>query len=123
MGSARVARLTEGMSLADIQREMGKLGDFRTPPSQHHTMKNGQEVIYVKKSSPQDRLKWLVMSDDMRVDEARPLSNLILHACEKIGVDVTDSRYQSVREALVSGNGDFQSNMRDLVGLEAMSKI
>jgi hypothetical protein len=28
MGSARVARLTEGMSLVDIQREMHKLGDF-----------------------------------------------------------------------------------------------
>ena len=123
MGSARVARLTEGMSLADIQREMNKLGEFRTAPSQYHTMENGQEVNYVKKSGPQDRLKRLVMSDDMRADVARPLSNLILHACKRIGIDVTDSRYQSIREALVSDNGDFQSDMRDLVGLEAMTKI
>jgi hypothetical protein len=41
MNAGNVARLTEGMSLADIQREIHKLGDFRTPPSQHHTMENG----------------------------------------------------------------------------------
>ena len=120
MSSARVARLTEGMSLADIQREMHKLGEFRSPPSQYHTMENGQEVIYVKKSGPQDRLKRLVMSADMKVDEARPLANLILDACKKIGVDVSDSRYQNIREALVAGNGDFQSDMQDLVSVETM---
>jgi hypothetical protein len=120
MSSARVARLTEGMSLADIQREMNKLGEFRSPPSQYHTMESGQEVIYVKKSSPQDCLKRLVMSDDMKVDEARPLANLILNACKKIGVDVNDIRYQNIRESLVTGGGDFQSDMQDLVCLEAM---
>ncbi len=120
MSSARVARLTEGMSLADIQREMNKLGEFRSPPSQYHTMENGQEVIYVKKSSPQDRLKRLVMSDGMKVDEARPLANLILNACKNIGVDVNDVRYQNIRESLVTGGGDFQSDMQDLVCLEAM---
>ncbi len=120
MSSARVARLTEGMSLADIQREMNKLGEFRSPPSQYHTMESGQEVIYVKKSSPQDRLKRLVMSDGMKVDEARPLANLILNACKNIGVDVNDVRYQNIRESLVTGGGDFQSDMQDLVCLEAM---
>ena len=120
MSSVCVARLTEGMSLTDIQREMHKLGKFRSPPSQYHTMENGQKVIYVKKSSPQDRLKRLVMSDDMKVDEARPLANLILDACKKIGVDVSDNRYQNIREALAVGNGDFQSDMQDLVSLEAM---
>ncbi len=120
MSSARVARLTEGMSLADIQREMNKLGEFRSPPSQYHTMENGQEVIYVKKSSPQDRLKRLVMSDGMKVGEARPLANLILNACKNIGVDVNDVRYQNIRESLVTGGGDFQSDMQDLVCLEAM---
>jgi hypothetical protein len=48
MSSARMARLTEGMSLTDIQREMHKLGEFRSPPSQYHTMENGVEVVYVK---------------------------------------------------------------------------
>jgi hypothetical protein len=123
MGSARVARLTEGMNLADIQREMHKLGEFRSPPSQYYTMENGQEVIYVKKSGPQDRLKRLIMSEDMKVDEARPLSNLILNACKKIGVDVSDSRYRNVREALINGDVDFQSDMRDLVGLEFMKSL
>ena len=60
------------------------------------------------------------MSDDMKVDEARPLANLILDACKKIGVDVSDNRYQNIREALAVGNGDFQSDMQDLVSLEAM---
>ena len=123
MGSARVARLSEGMSLPDIQREMNKLGEFRTPSSQYHTIENGQEVIYVKKSSPQDRLKRLVMSDDMKADEATPLSNLILHACKKIGVDATDSRYKNISDSLIMGNKNFQSNMKDLVALEVMSKI
>ena len=123
MNSTRVARLTEGMSLADIQRELNKLGEFRNPPSQHHTMENGVEVVYVKKSGPQDRLKRMIMSDDMKVDEARPLANLILNACERIGIDASDSRYQNIREAIINGNGDFHSDMRDLVGLEAMNKI
>jgi hypothetical protein len=48
MNSTNVARLTEGMSLADIQGEMSKLGNFRSPPSQYHTMENGVEVVYVK---------------------------------------------------------------------------
>ena len=123
MNSANVARLTEGMSLADIQREMSKLGNFHSPPSQYHTMENGVEVVYVKKSGSQDRLKRLIMSEDMKVDEARPLSNLIFNACKKIGVDVSDSRYQNIREALINGNEDFQSDMRDLVGLEFMKSM
>jgi len=123
MNLTKVARLTEGMNLGAIQSEMSKLGDFRSPPSQYHTMENGQEVIYVKKSGPQDRLRRLVMSDDMKADEASPLANLILNACKKIGVDITDGRYQNIREALVTGNGDFHSDMRDLVGLEAMRNI
>jgi hypothetical protein len=123
MNLTKVARLTEGMNLGAIQGEMRKLGNFRSPPSQYHTMENGQEVIYVKKSGPQDRLRRLVMSDEMKVDEASPLANLILNACKKIGVDIADGRYQNIREALVNGNGDFHSDMRDLVGLEAMSKI
>jgi hypothetical protein len=120
MNSANVARLTEGMSLADIQGEMSKLGNFRSPPSQYHTMENGVEVVYVKKSGPQEKLKRLVMSEDMKVDEARPLANLILDACKKIDIDVSDSRYQNIREALAVGNGDFQSDMQDLVSLESM---
>ena len=123
MNLTKVARLTEGMNLEAIQGEMSKLGDFRSPPSQYHTMENGQEVIYVKKSGPQDRLRRLVMSDEMKVGEASPLANLILNACKKIGVDVADGRYQNIREALVNGNVDFHSDMRDLVVLEAMSKI
>ena len=123
MNSANVARLTEGMSLADIQREMSKLGNFHSPPSHYHTMENGVEVVYVKKSGPQDRLKRLIMSEDMKVDEARPLSNLIFNACKKIGVDVSDSRYQNISEALINGNEDFQSDMRDLVGLEFMKSM
>jgi hypothetical protein len=57
MNLTKVARLTEGMNLGAIQSEMSKLGDFRSPPSQYHTMENGVEVIYVKKSGPQDKLK------------------------------------------------------------------
>jgi hypothetical protein len=60
------------------------------------------------------------MSDEMKTDEARPLANLILIACKKIGVDISDSRYQNVREALISDKGDFRSDMQDLVGKEAM---
>ncbi len=78
MNLTKVARLTEGMNLRAIQGEMSKLGNFRSPPSQYHTMENGVEVVYVKNSSPQEKLKRLVMSDDMKVDQARPLSNLIL---------------------------------------------
>ncbi len=48
MNLTKVARLTEGMNLGSIQSEMSKLGDFRSPPSQYHTMENGVEVIYVK---------------------------------------------------------------------------
>jgi hypothetical protein len=123
MNLTKVARLTEGMNLGAIQGEMSKLGDFRSPPSQYHTMEDGVEVVYVKNSAPQDKLKRLVMSDDMKVDQARPLSNLILNACKKIGVDVSDSLYQNIREAIIKGNGDFHSDMHDLVGIEAMSKI
>jgi hypothetical protein len=120
MSSASVARLTEGMSLVEIQKEMNKLGTFHIPPVQHHTVENGIEVIYVKKAGPQDRLRRLIMSDEMKTDEARPLANLILNACKKIGVDISDSRYQNVREALISDKGDFHSDMQDLVGKEAM---
>ena len=123
MNSRNVARLTEGMNLGAIQSEMSKVGEFRSPPSQYHTMENGMEVVYVKKSGPQDRLKRLIMSDDMKVDEARPLANLILKACEKIGIDASDSRYQNIREAIINGNGDFHSDMRDLAGLEVMKKM
>ena len=48
MNLTKVAMLTEGMNLGSIQSEMSKLGDFRSPPSQYHTMENGVEVIYVK---------------------------------------------------------------------------
>ena len=123
MNLTKVARLTEGMNLRAIQGEMSKLGNFRSPPSQYHTMENGVEVVYVKNSSPQEKLKRLVMSDDMKVDQVRPLSNLILNACKNIGVDVSDSRYKNIREALVTGNGDFHSDMRDLVGLEFMKSL
>ncbi len=120
MNLTKVATLTEGMSLGDIQREMSKLGDFRSPPSQYHTMENGVEVVYVKKSGPQDRLRRLVMSDDMKADEARPLANLILNACKKIGVDSSDRDYQNIREALINGNGDFQGKISDLATQEAI---
>ena len=120
MNLTKVATLREGMSLADIQSEMSKLGNFRSPPSQYHTMEDGVEVVYVKNSSPQDKLKRLVMSDDMKVDQARPLSNLILTACEKIGVDSSDRDYQNIREALINGNGDFHREMNNLVAQEDM---
>lgn len=122
MNSVNVARLTEGMSLGEIHLEMRKLGDFRSPPSQYHTMENGVEVVYVKKSGPQDRLKRLLMSQDMKVNEARPLANLILNACEKIGVDVSDSGYQNIREALINGNGDFHPEMNNLATQELLNK-
>lgn len=122
MNSVNVARLTEGMSLGQIHLEMRKLGDFRSPPSQNHTMKNGVEVVYVKKSGPQDRLKRLIMSQDMKVNEARPLANLILNACKKIGVDVSDSGYQNIREVLINGNGDFHREMNNLATREALDK-
>lgn len=122
MSSARVARLTDGMSLAEIQREMNKLGPFRSPPSQYHTMENGQEVIYVKKSGPQDHLKRLVMSNDMKVDEARPLANLILNACKNIRADISNSHCKNIREALVTGNGDFSLELANLVFLETLNQ-
>ena len=65
-------------------------------------------------------MKRLVMSDDMKVDQARPLSNLILTACEKIGVDSSDRDYQNIREALINGNGDFHREMNNLVAQEDM---
>jgi hypothetical protein len=120
MNLTKVAILKEGMSLGDIQSEMNKLGNFRSPPSQYHTMENGVEVVYVKNSGPQDKLKRLVMSDDMKVDQARPLSNLILNACKKIGVDVSDGRYQNIREAIINGNGDYHREMNNLVAQEDM---
>jgi hypothetical protein len=120
MNSANMARLTEGMSLADIQGEMSKLGNFRSPPSQYHTMENGVEVVYVKKSGPQEKLKRLVMSENMKVDQARPLSNLILTACKKIGVDSSDRDYQNIREALINGNGGFHAEMINLATQEAI---
>ncbi len=120
MNLTKVARLTEGMSLGAIQSEMSKLGEFRSPPSQYHTMENGVEVVYVKKSGPQDKLKRLIMSEDMRADEAKPLSNLILNACKKIGVDDSNSGYQNILEALINGNGDFQGEMVDLATQEAI---
>jgi hypothetical protein len=123
MNSVNVARLTEGMSLGQIYLEMRKLGDFRSPPSQNHTMENGVEVVYVKKSGPQDRLKRLIMSQDMKVNEARPLANLILNACKKIGVDVSDSGYQNIREVLINGNGDFHLEMQNLVLKEVTIKF
>lgn len=122
MNSAPVARLTAGMNLADIQREMQKLGNFRTPPSQHHTMENGVEVIYVKKSGPKDQLKRLLMSVEMRADQGRPLVNLILSACEKIGVNKSDAGFQNIREALIHGNGDFYGEMNNLVARESLAK-
>ena len=118
MNFTKVARLTEGMNLGAIQGEMSKLGDFRSPPSQYHMMEDGVEVIYVKNSGPQDKLKRLVMSDDMKVDQARPLSNLILTAREKIGVDSSDRDYKNIREALINGNGDFHREMNYLVAQE-----
>lgn len=123
MRNVTVARLTEGMSLADIQRELGKLGPLRSPPSQHHTMENGVEVVYVKQSLPYDKLRRKFMSNDMRTDEARPLASLILQACKKINIQITDSRYQSIRESLISHKGEFESNMADLVATEIMKKI
>jgi hypothetical protein len=120
MNLTKVAILKEGMSLGDIQSEMNKLGNFRSPPSQYHTMEDGVEVVYVKNSGPQDKLKRLVMSDDMKVDQARPLANLILTACQKIGVDFSDTDYQNLREALINGNGDFQGKISDLATQEAI---
>lgn len=120
MNSTNVARLTEGMNLRAIQSEMRKLGNLRSPPSQYHTMENGVEVVYVKKSGPQERLKRLIMSDEMKVDQARPLANLISKACKNIDVDDSDSGYQNLREALINGNGDFHGEMTNLVTLEAM---
>ena len=120
MNLMKVATLTEGMSLGDIQLEMRKLGDFRSPPSQYHTMKNGVEVVYVKNSGPQEKLKRLLMSEDMKVDESRPLANLILNACKKIGVDSSDRDYQNIREALINGNGDFQGGISHLALQEVM---
>lgn len=120
MNSTNVARLTEGMNLGAIQSEMSKLGNFRSPPSQYHTMENGVEVVYVKKSGPQDRLKRLIMSDEMKVDQARPLANLILKACKNIDVDDSDSGYQNLREALINENGDFHGEMINLVTQEAI---
>lgn len=48
MNSTNVARLTEGMNLGAIQNEISKLGNFRSPPSQYHTMENKVKVVYVK---------------------------------------------------------------------------
>lgn len=48
MNLTKVAILKEGMSLGDIQSEMNKLGNFRSPPSKYHTMENGVEVVCVK---------------------------------------------------------------------------
>ena len=67
-------------------------------------------------------MKRLVMSADMRADEARPLTNLILNACKKIGVDISGSGYKNIREALVNGNGNFHLEMQNLVLQEAMSQ-
>ncbi len=120
MNLTKVARLTEGMNLRAIQSEMRKLGDFRSPPSQYHTMENGVEVVYVKNSGPQGKLKRLLMSEDMKADEARPLANLILNACKKIGVDSSDRDYQNIRESLINGNGDFQEKISDLATQEAI---
>ena len=120
MNLPKVARLTEGMNLGAIQSEMSKLGDFRSPPSQYHTMENGVEVVYVKKSGPQDKLRRLIMSDDMKADEAKPLSNLILNACKKIGVDDSDIGYQKISEALIYGNEDFFGELINLTTREAM---
>lgn len=122
MNLTKVARLTEGMNLGAIQGELSKLGNFRSPPSQYHTMENGVEVVYVKQSGPQDRLKRFIMSDDMKMDEARPLANLILNACKKIDVNISDSRYQNIREALVTGNGDFSLELANLVFLETLNR-
>jgi hypothetical protein len=60
------------------------------------------------------------MSDDMKMDQARPLSNLISTRCEKISVDSSNGDYQNIRKALINGNGDFQGVISDLVTQEAI---
>lgn len=122
MNAGNVARLTEGMSLADIQREIHKLGDFRTPPSQHHTMENGVEVIYVKKTDLQDRLKRMLMSDDMKADEAMPLANLIFNICKEKGIDISPAELKNIRESLVNDNRKFREQFDDLVTMEVMNQ-
>jgi hypothetical protein len=102
---------------------MNKLGNFRSPPSQYHTMEKWSVGCARKKSGPQDRLKLLLMSEGMRVDEARPLANLVLNACKRIDVDFPASDYQNIREAPINGNGDFHSDMSNLVGLEFMKSL
>lgn len=53
MNLAYVVRLTDGMNLADIQREMQKLTAFRTPFSQFHTMQN---EAYLFKKNPGQKI-------------------------------------------------------------------
>ena len=45
-----------------------------------------------------------------------------MSTCQKIGVDVSDSGYQSIRETLIGGKGDFHFELQNLAVQEAMSR-
>ena len=72
MANAHAVTLRIDMNLTEIHQEIAKLGNITNAP---HTKvglnSQGDEVLYVRKSSVADKLKRLVMSADARGESGK----------------------------------------------------
>ena len=104
-----------------IQEKIKKLGNITNAP---HTKvgldSQGDEVLYVRKSSVADKLKRLVMSAEMREVNRERLMALISLASRSAGIDPGDQALADVRDALRRGNGTFLDALGSLAAQEAL---
>lgn len=123
MANAHAVTLRIDMSLTEIHQEIAKLGKITNAP---HTKvgldSQGDEVLYVRKSSVADKLKRLVMSAEMREVNRERLMALISLASGRAGIDPGNQALADVRDALRRGNGTFLDALGSLATQEALMK-
>jgi hypothetical protein len=104
MGNIPSVRLSADMSLDAITKEIAKLDGSNGRLQQKIKIKDGVEVVYLRRATAKDSIKNLFMSSAKRKESREPAFNLIRDRAKAEGLDTNHSLMNNIKTSLKSGD-------------------
>ena len=121
MKNISTARLDANMSLNEIVREMEKLNGSNGRIHQKSKIKDGVEVVYLRRATAMDSIKNLFMGSAKRKESRESAFKMISTIAKKVGLEENNLLMKNIKTHLKSGGN--MSNTLQLIDAFANASL
>jgi hypothetical protein len=117
MGNIPSVRLSADMSLDAITKEIAKLDGSNGRLQQKIKIKDGVEVVYLRRATAKDSIKNLFMGSAKRKESRESAFKIISTIAKKVGLNEDNLLMKNIKTYLKSG-GDMRNTLQ-MIGMFA----